>query len=230
MILFAITTSLVGAQYHAWDLVIHAGPMVKLVLLLLVLASVFCWAIIISKYYVFRDAKRHTALFLDDFYEGNSWDDLFKKMNLFKSAPLAHVFQAGYTELQKGPKKEEELDQPHFENVIRALRRAITSETTRLEKTTYFLATTGATAPFVGLFGTVWGIMNSFQGIGATGVANLAVVAPGISEALIATAMGLAAAIPAVVAYNYFQSGLKVFVSEMENFSHDFTNIIKRNM
>lgn len=229
MTLFAITTAVVGTRYHAWDLIIHAGPMVKLVLLILILASVFCWAIILAKYYVFRDAKRHTALFLDDFYEGSSWDDLFKKMNLFKSSPLAHVFQAGYTELQKSHKKDGP-DQPQFDNIIRALRRAITSETTRLERTTYFLATTGATAPFVGLFGTVWGIMNSFQGIGATGVANLAVVAPGISEALIATAIGLAAAIPAVVAYNYFQSGLKVFVSEMENFSHDFTNIIKRNV
>ena len=233
MTLFAITTAVVGTQYHAWDLIIHAGPMVKLVLLILILASVLCWTIIIAKYYVFRDAKRHTALFLDDFYEGSSWDDLFKKMNVFKSSPLAHVFQAGYTELQKSPKKDgpkDGNDQPQFDNIIRALRRAITSETTRLEKTTYFLATTGATAPFVGLFGTVWGIMNSFQGIGATGVANLAVVAPGISEALIATAIGLAAAIPAVVAYNYFQSGLKVFVSEMENFSHDFTNIMKRNV
>lgn len=224
---FAITT-VVGSKYNAWDLIAQAGPMVKFVIFILILASVFCWAIIVAKYFVFRDANRHTDSFLDHFYEGASWDDLSNNIRGYEYSPLAHVFQAGYSELQKGRKKGETLDQLHFDNLIRTLRRAITAQTTRLEKTIYFLATTGTTAPFVGLFGTVWGIMNSFQGIGATGVANLAVVAPGISEALVATAMGLAAAIPAVIAYNYFQSRLRLFISEMENFSSDFINILKR--
>lgn len=227
---FLAATAVVGARYNAWDLMMHAGPMVKVVMLILMMASVVCWTIIIARYHVYKEAKKNTEIFLDHFYEGASWEDLFKKMNLYKNAPIAHVFQAGYTELQKGKKEGEALDQPHLDNISRSLRRAITTESTRLEKTIYFLATTGATAPFIGLFGTVWGIMNSFQGIGATGVANLAVVAPGISEALIATAIGLAAAIPAVVAYNFFQSRLRIFISEMENFSSDFTNIIKRTL
>jgi len=222
-----VTATVVGVRHDPWTLIINAGPMVKMVMLVLVLASVGCWAVMGAKYLIFRDANKHTALFLDHFYEGQSWDTISKQMSLYKGAPLAHVFQAGYTELEKiGLKKN--VDKVHFDNVVRALRRAMTAETTRLEKMIYFLATTGSTAPFIGLFGTVWGIMNSFQSIGATGVANLAVVAPGISEALIATAMGLAAAIPAVVGFNFFQSRIRVFTSEMDNFASDFTNMIKR--
>lgn len=230
MNIFLATTAVIGSRYDAWDLILNAGGMVKFVIVILLIASVGCWAIIVAKYRMYKEANKHTELFLDNFYEGASWDDLLKKINMFRFSPLSHVFQAGYLELQKSHKKGETLDQSQFENIIRALRRAITAETTRLERAIYFLATTGSTAPFIGLFGTVWGIMSSFQSIGATGVANLAVVAPGISEALIATAMGLAAAIPAVVAYNYFQSRLRVFISEMENFGSDFTNIVKRNL
>ena len=222
------TASVIGVRHDAWTLVMNAGPMVKFVMLTLAFASVVCWAIIFAKYVVFKEANKNTELFLTHFYEGISWDDISKQLALYKNAPLAHVFQAGYHELQKiGGKKD--IDKEHFDNVIRALRRAMTAETTRLEKTIYFLATTGSTAPFIGLFGTVWGIMNSFQSIGATGVANLAIVAPGISEALIATAIGLAAAIPAVVAFNYFQTRVRIFVSEMENFASDFTNMMKRS-
>jgi biopolymer transport protein TolQ len=114
------------------------------------------------------------------------------------------------------------------ENVSRALRRAMTQETHRLEKYLTFLATTGSTAPFIGLFGTVWGIMDSFHGIGKTGSASLAVVAPGISEALVATAIGLVAAIPAVVAYNHFLNKVNVLIGEMDNFSQEFLNIVQR--
>ena len=226
MITFLAIPTVVGVHHDPWHLIMSAGPMVKLVMFILVLAFVVCWAIIITKYYIFKDANKHTALFLDHFYEGKNWEDLLKHIQLYKSSPLAHVFQAGFHEIQKSCKQ---VDKEHFDNLIRALRRAMTAETTRLEKMIYFLATTGSTAPFIGLFGTVWGIMNSFQGIGATGVANLAVVAPGISEALIATAMGLAAAIPAVVAFNYFQSRVRLFSSEMENFASDLTNMIKRS-
>jgi len=221
------TTAVIGVRHDPWTLVMNAGTMVKFVILILMSASLICWAIIVAKYFIFKDANRHTDLFLDDFYGGQSWAALAKKIHLYKSAPLAHVFQAGFHELEKtGVQKD--VDKSHSDNIIRALRRAMTAETTRLEKAVYFLATTGSTAPFVGLFGTVWGIMNSFQSIGATGVANLAVVAPGISEALIATALGLAAAIPAVVAFNYFQSRVRIYTSEMENFASDFTNMIKR--
>ena len=117
-----------------------------------------------------------------------------------------------------------------IENVSRALRRATNSEITRLEKYLTFLATTGSTSPFIGLFGTVWGIMTAFEGIGKTGSASLAVVAPGIAEALIATAIGLVAAIPAVMAYNHFQNKIRVLINEMDSFSTEFLNIVQRNI
>jgi biopolymer transport protein TolQ len=220
MHIFLAATTVVGVSHDPWTLIINAGAMVKFVMIILALASVVCWAIMIAKYFVFRDASRYTELFLSHFYEGQSWDTIFKQIRLYHGAPIAHVFEAGYHEIEKSGDT--------FDNLVRALRRAMTAETTRLEKMIYFLATTGSTAPFIGLFGTVWGIMGSFQSIGATGVANLAVVAPGISEALIATAIGLAAAIPAVVAFNYFQSRVRVLESEMENFANDFTNMIRR--
>lgn len=217
-----------AAQPSSWHLIVGAGPMVKFVLLILILASIFCWAIILAKYRAFKEANQQTNLFLGQFYEGESWDKMMNGIDNYSQSPLAHLFRAACHELEKGGGKGKEYDAAVFENVIRSLRRAITAETTRLEKAIYFLATTGSTAPFIGLFGTVWGIMNSFQNIGTTGVANLAVVAPGISEALIATAMGLAAAIPAVVAFNYFQARVRLFTSEMESFSSDFINMIKR--
>jgi len=226
MFSFLAATAVVGVRHDPWTLIINAGAMVKFCMLILALASIACWAIIIAKYFMFRDANRHTSLFLDHFYEGKDWDTLAKNIRIYESAPLAHVFRAGFNELAKTGDKD--VDKPHFDNIIRALRRAMNAETTRLEKSIYFLATTGSTAVFIGLFGTVWGIMNSFQSISATGVANLAVVAPGISEALIATAIGLGAAIPAAVAFNYFQSRLRVYTAEMENFASDFTNMIKR--
>jgi biopolymer transport protein TolQ len=152
------------------------------------------------------------------------------------------VFDAGYRELTRllkgsgGTSKSSQESSPPeikaggLENVGRALRKAQTQVITELESALTFLATTGSTAPFIGLFGTVWGIMGAFRNIGATGSANLATVAPGIAEALIATAVGLFAAIPAVVAYNYFLNWVKVLASEMENFSSDFLNIIERHL
>jgi biopolymer transport protein TolQ len=146
------------------------------------------------------------------------------------------MFNEGYGELKKLMEKGEDPEEPDgistdpggIDNIARALRRATTSEITRLEKYLTFLATTGATAPFIGLFGTVWGIMTAFKGIGETGSASLAVVAPGIAEALIATAIGLAAAIPAVMGYNHFQHKIKVVISEMDSFATEFLNIVQR--
>jgi biopolymer transport protein TolQ len=138
--------------------------------------------------------------------------------------------------MEKGEEKGEEKEDPTvisteltgIDNIARALRRATTSEITRLERYTTFLATTGSTAPFIGLFGTVWGIMTAFKGIGETGSASLAVVAPGIAEALVATAIGLVAAIPAVMGYNHFQNRIKVLIAEMDSFSTEFLNIVHR--
>ena len=149
------------------------------------------------------------------------------------------MFNEGYTELKKLMETggEQQIDDPSvistegggIDNISRALRRATTSEITRLEKYTTFLATTGSTAPFIGLFGTVWGIMTAFKGIGESGSASLAVVAPGIAEALIATAIGLVAAIPAVMGYNHFQNKIRVVIAQMDNFSTEFLNIVQRS-
>ncbi|HRK02296.1 MAG TPA: MotA/TolQ/ExbB proton channel family protein [Oligoflexia bacterium] len=144
---------------------------------------------------------------------------------------VAAVFKAGYKELKKISQIDaRNVRTESIANIHRALGRTALAETHGLEKMVGFLATIGSAAPFVGLFGTVWGIMNSFQGIGATGNANLAVVAPGISEALIATAAGLAAAIPSVMAYNYFVGRIKSIATEMDTFSQDFLNIVQRSM
>jgi len=150
---------------------------------------------------------------------------------------LTVLFNEGYGELKEvveggGVSEGSALstDLGGVENVSRALRRATNSEITRLEKYLTFLATTGSTSPFIGLFGTVWGIMTAFEGIGRTGSASLAVVAPGIAEALIATAIGLVAAIPAVMAYNHFQHKIRVLIKEMDNFSTEFLNIVQRNI
>jgi biopolymer transport protein TolQ len=155
----------------------------------------------------------------------------------FTSSPLTVLFNEGYGELKKLVDSDGKndggalsTDLGGIENVSRALRRATNSEITRLEKYLTFLATTGSTSPFIGLFGTVWGIMTAFEGIGKTGSASLAVVAPGIAEALIATAIGLVAAIPAVMAYNHFQHKIRVLVKEMDNFSTEFLNIVQRNI
>ncbi len=175
---------------------------------------------------------------------------LFAKAKQLHGSPLARIFRIGYVELKKTSQSTTQPSAPNAagnkpagsqsmamdtrftgtDNVQRALRRAITTEMTRMTQMVPFLATTGNTAPFIGLFGTVWGIMNSFAGIGQKGSANLAVVAPGISEALVATAAGLAAAIPAVIAFNFFMSKIRVVESELYSFSADFLNIIERDI
>jgi biopolymer transport protein TolQ len=218
------------------DLVLQAGPVVKLVLLILVYFSLVSWAIIFYKFRVIQQAIKDSDRFLDFFWSKKRFDIIGQGVRDFTKSPLAILFREGYHELLQFKKRstdgvgEEELstDLGGSGNVSRALRRATTQETHRLEKYLTFLATTGSTAPFIGLFGTVWGIMDAFQGIGQTGSASLAVVAPGISEALVATAIGLAAAIPAVMGYNHFLNKVNVLIGEMDNFSQEFLNIVER--
>ncbi len=212
------------------DLLFQAGPMAKLVLLLLMSASVVCWAVILMKWNSLRHALQENEEFLNVFWHGKSVEEIFSKSDRFARSPVAMVFQAGVKELKKlsGPENRP-LDQLGIENLNRALLRASNSEIKALEKYTGWLASTASAAPFVGLFGTVWGIMNSFQNIGATGAANLAVVAPGISEALITTATGIGVAIPAVIGFNYFAGQIKRMAVDMDCFTHDFLNIIQRN-
>ncbi len=218
-----------NTSHSVIDLVAQAGPIVQLVLLLLLLASVLCWAIIFLKIKTVRSAHSENNQFLKLFWKSKSLDDVSSKASQFKHSPISSLFLSGHRELKKLSNTDRTEDgQLEVENIERALARATNYEVASLEKHVSWLATTASAAPFIGLFGTVWGIMNSFQMIGASGAANLAIVAPGISEALIATAVGLAAAIPAAIAYNFFIYQIKKLVVDMDCFSQDFLNIVQR--
>jgi len=225
-------------------IVLSAGLMVQFVLLLLLFFSITSWTIILIKFRYIRKALRESALFTDFFWKSRNLSDAFAKAKQLKSSPVARIFRIGHLELKKlsqsgasGTSDRHDSSSEETaslssriagtENVKRALRRAINSEVTRMVEMVPFLATTGNTTPFIGLFGTVWGIMHAFAGIGQKGSASLAVVAPGISEALIATAAGLAVAIPAVIAFNYFMHKIRIIESELQSFSADFLNIIE---
>ncbi len=229
------------------NMVMNAGLMVQFVLLLLLFFSVTSWAIMILKYRYIKKAFSESAEFIDFFWKSRNLSNAFSKAKLLRGSPIARIFRVGYVELKKlsrsGGKMTSESEHSSetesaslssrftgIDNVKRALRRAINAETTRMTRMVPFLATTGNITPFIGLFGTVWGIMNSFHGIGLRGSASLAVVAPGISEALIATAAGLAAAIPAVIAFNHFMQKIRIIESELQNFAADFLNIIERDI
>jgi biopolymer transport protein TolQ len=238
-----VSAASLGGQFHGslFSMILNAGVMVQFVLLLLLFFSIVSWAIIFMKYRSIKKVKRENDLFLDVYMKSNKLSDIFPESKKYKHSSIAEVFQAGYSELVKITKvmrgsttvKETDESLPSLEmkgidNVERALNRACSAEATKLESTLSFLATTGSASPFIGLFGTVWGIMDTFRGIGTRGSATLAVVAPGISEALIATAAGLAAAIPAVIFYNYYLNKVKDMSGEMDNFASEVLNIIER--
>jgi biopolymer transport protein TolQ len=222
----------------------NSGPMVNFVLFVLLSFSVASWTIIFIKYRYVRKAYRESVIFTDFFWKSRDLAEAYARSKQLQTSPIAQVFRIGYLELKKvsqsgalgkegsAPGEAVSLGSRFagMDNVKRALRRAINTEVTRMTQMVPFLATTGNSAPFIGLFGTVWGIMNSFHGIGLRGSATLAVVAPGISEALIATAAGLAAAIPAVIAFNYFMQKIKTIETELNSFSADFLNIIERDI
>lgn len=214
-----------------------AGPMVKLVLLVLFFFSVLSWAIIIYKVRLLRKIEKETASFYDLFWEKRQFHQIFTLCKGFKATPLSPLFTAAYNELSNAAKSNEpgrfdfqRMQKDDLDRFHRILKKTAAIETAKLEYAVPFLATTGNTAPFIGLFGTVWGIMASFQNIGAKGAANLAVVAPGISEALVATAMGLLAAIPAVVGYNHILTVISRITAEMSNFTADLLNIVEKQV
>jgi len=200
------------------QLILNAGYIVKGVLLILMTFSVISWAIIFYKQKYFTKADRESEQFQRAYRTNRDPKSLFQATRNLTLSPIANVFKAVYVDDAKRDKNE----------VKRILRRYETLESVKLEKYLNFLATTGSTTPFIGLFGTVWGIMNAFHGIGAAGSASLAVVAPGIAEALIATAVGLAAAIPAVIAYNYYLSMSRKMIIEMEDFSEDLLELFTK--
>ena len=224
------------ARLDIISLVIGASPVVKGVLALLILMSVASWFVIGSKTIYLSNAASRSAKFQDVFWKTGRLDEIWRVSEASPPSPVGEVFRAGYTELAKLQKRrQEQASDPaseamlgDIESIQRALDRARTTAITEMESRVPLLGTTASAGPFIGLFGTVWGIMNSFRNIGAKGAANLATVAPGIAEALVATAIGLMAAIPAVMAYNYFSRRIRVISSDMETFSSDFLNIVRR--
>jgi len=221
-----------------FQMISGAGPMVKLVLLTLLFFSVTSWTIIILKFRTIRRAHKESLVFVETFWKSKNLSDAYSLAKELNYSSIGKVFRTAYSELKRlssagiGASNEVGIVMGGngIDNVRRTLRRATSQEVTRLMQLTPFLATAGSTAPFIGLFGTVWGIMNSFQGIANKGSANLAVVAPGIAEALIATAVGLMVAIPSVIAYNYFSQRIRIIEVELNNFSADFLNIVERDI
>lgn len=232
-----------GSGTTILKLVAQSSALSKSVLLILGLLSIISWSIILYKSWMFWRSARQSASFLDVFRRSSKFSEVQAVCRSLGESPLVGLFQAGYAELtaqlrQSTPNGEPSANpsgsaaRPTLRSltaVDRALMRASTVEVNKLEKRLPFLATTASIAPFIGLFGTVWGIMMAFQGIGETGSTSLGVVAPGIADALVATAAGLFAAIPAVYFYNSLTNRVKIFASEMDDFAMEFLNIAERN-
>ena len=228
-----------AAGQDVFELVARSSPISKLVLLVLILFSVTSWGIILFKLWALNRAERQSTAFLDVFRRSAKFSEVQAVCKNLSESPLVGIFQAGYAELntqlrqgvptQTGATIAARVTLKSLPALDRALLRAAGVEVNKLENRVSFLATTASITPYIGLFGTVWGIMAAFQGIGQTGSTNLAVVAPGIADALIATAAGLFAAIPAVYFYNHLASRVKLLASEMDDFSLEFLNISERN-
>jgi biopolymer transport protein TolQ len=212
---------------EVWNLLSQAGPVAHVVLIILFIFSLVSWAIIFSKWGLMRRGRAQSGRFVRAFRKANRLQDMATVADQFKPSPLVAVFESGFDEYRR------QVGNPSgavrsVTAVQRALQIGASEELTRLERRLPWLATTGAVTPFIGLFGTVWGIIDAFQGLGNAGAATLRAVAPGISEALITTAAGLAAAIPAVIAYNQFQHDIREFGARMDDFGLEFLNAIER--
>jgi len=212
----------------------HADIIVKCVALILIFASVWCWAIIIEKRAMLGKLNRRANKFEDAFWSGEPLDKLYQRIKKSPHDPLLKTFSAGMEEWQNtvsgGTPDREQLQASLRQRVERAMSVAISREMVRLERGMTFLATVGSTAPFIGLFGTVWGIMNAFTSIAHSNNTSLAVVAPGIAEALFVTALGLAAAIPAVIAYNGYSNRLTRYAGRLDAFANEFSAILSRHL
>lgn len=233
----AASNAPVSINTNAFEAIFQASPIVQVILLILIGLSVVCWAIAYSKFRQLRLVHNSNEQFVTKFWKVSSLDVLYENVDEYPDSSMARIFKSAYLEMKKlaeSPLMNPESDSSKpqlsgLDNMERVLRKSTENEVAALETRLTVLATTGSTGPFIGLFGTVWGIMGSFHKIGQTGNASLAVVAPGISEALIATAIGLAAAIPAVILYNNFIARIRREEMELNNFSADFLNIVKRN-
>jgi biopolymer transport protein TolQ len=236
---FPVTAAASGLfDTRVFQHVLLAGPIVKFVLLMLIVFSVVSWAIIFLKFRLFKGIEKNQAEFAKAFAEGKNLAALYDQAEKSERNPLTEVFRTGYLELMRIQRSRSAEPAPTasraggfpLDNVERAMRKAANEEIALMETYLPFLATTGSATPFIGLFGTVWGIMNAFSGIAQTGSATLATVAPGIAEALIATAAGLAAAIPSVMAYNFFLNRVRAIATRLDSFSIEFVNFLERNL
>ena len=222
-----VATQVIGlggsTDFSIIQLFLRADFVVKSVIIILIAASVYSWALIFEKYRLFKRIEKSTSSFEDKFWKSRSAESFYNSFTNKEKDPLASIFQAAMNELIKTKSKSSSVQ---TNRVSRVLEISADNEITSIEKDFIFLATVGSTAPFIGLFGTVWGIMNSFQSIAISRNTSLAIVAPGIAEALFATALGLLAAVPAVIAYNKFNSDSRKYSGRIENFSKRFISII----
>lgn len=221
-----------GSFGSLWSLIANSGLVAQLVLLILLAFSVFSWSIIFKKYRFFKEVREQSGAFFEEFGRSHSLSEIYRSCERFPKSPLAGIFKAAYTQLHQDIGDSAEGGETALSNpraLERALSRASISEMTVLERSLSWLATTGAVTPFIGLFGTVVGIINAFQGLGEGSTTTIQAVAPGISEALVATAAGLFAAIPAVIGYNHFVNDLKVFGAEMDDFASELLSLLERS-
>jgi biopolymer transport protein TolQ len=215
------------AELNLWDIILNLRPVPLAIIVILILFSLFSWTIVFSKGSVFRRARRQNRSFLRVFRKSNNLQAVAVATEQFSSAPLVAVFDFGYSEIERQIKQRGAL--VNKDAIERTLQLGISEEVTKLEMNMSWLATVASVSPFIGLFGTVWGIIDAFEGLGNAGSASLRAVAPGISEALITTAIGLGAAIPAAIFYNIFGSRIKEMGTRMEDFAIEFQNLAERD-
>jgi len=222
-----IATQAVGlassTDFSLINLFLRADIVVKSVIIILILASIYSWALIFDKYRLFKRIQKSSTMFEDKFWNSKSAESFYKSLPSKTKDPIANIFRSAMVELIKSKSKNNDIQTARVTRVIEI---STDQEIQSIEKNFSFLATVGSTAPFIGLFGTVWGIMNSFQSIAISRNTSLAIVAPGIAEALFATALGLLAAIPAVMAYNKFNNESRIYERRIENFTKRFLSII----
>jgi len=221
-----------ATDFSIWGLFLKADILVKAVMMSLCIASIWCWAIIVEKTLRLRKLNRAASEFEDSFWSGGSLDTLYDRVGAQPRDPMSAVFAAAMREWRRSREKISARDSGSslMERIDRVMNVTVNREVERVERQMTILASTGSTAPFVGLFGTVWGIMNSFQAISITKNTSLAVVAPGIAEALFATALGLVAAIPAVIAYNKISKDTDRYAARLDDFANEFSAIVLRQM
>ena len=223
-----------GVDLSLWGMFLQADFIIQAVVISLILASIWCWTIIFNKYFKLRRLAASADNFEEGFWSGNELDKLFDRLGSRPQDPLASTFSAAMQEWRRSMannrRRTETFKASLQQRIERVMQTTADREMEALESQMTFLASVGSTAPFIGLFGTVWGIMNSFQGIASSQSTNLAVVAPGIAEALFATALGLFAAIPAVLAYNILSRDINNYYGRLENFMNEFTTILSRQL